>query len=158
VPGFAARRARLAAVAHLQPDVPPADDRAGAVALRRAAAFGALRRRSDHAGRRDWDRRSFAALRAPPAGGLAVIALRDVTLPFAARGGRGLRDSLSRLAQRERAPQPGRVTALRGVCLDVARGERVGVIGFNGAGKTTMLKVMCGIYPPTEGRVTVEGD
>jgi lipopolysaccharide transport system ATP-binding protein len=87
-----------------------------------------------------------------------VIALRDVTLTFAARGARSLRDSLSSLAQRERPPEAGQVTALCGVTLEVARGERVGIIGFNGAGKTTMLKVMCGIYPPTEGRVTVEGD
>ena len=87
-----------------------------------------------------------------------MIALRDVTLTFAGRGARSLRDALGRLAKRERKVEPGRVTALRGVSLEVRRGERVGIIGFNGAGKTTMLKVMCGIYPPTEGRVTVEGD
>ena len=52
----------------------------------------------------------------------------------------------------------GGLVALDGVNLQAASGETLGIIGVNGAGKTTMLKVMCGIYPPTTGRVTVEGD
>ncbi len=41
--------------------------------------------------------------------------------------------------------------------LDVAAGEIFGLIGPNGAGKTTTLKMICGLTPPTEGRVLVNG-
>jgi ABC-2 type transport system ATP-binding protein len=41
--------------------------------------------------------------------------------------------------------------------LDVPAGEIFGLIGPNGAGKTTTLKMICGLTPPTEGRVTVNG-
>jgi ABC-type polysaccharide/polyol phosphate transport system ATPase subunit len=49
------------------------------------------------------------------------------------------------------------VHALRDVTLSVGKGERLGVIGHNGAGKSTMLRLLAGIYPPTAGRLTVEG-
>lgn len=47
--------------------------------------------------------------------------------------------------------------ALRDVDLSVAPGEAVGVIGRNGAGKSTMLRILAGITSPTEGRVRVAG-
>src|SRR6516225_12388464 len=49
------------------------------------------------------------------------------------------------------------VHALRDVTLSIGKGERLGVIGHNGAGKSTMLRLLAGIYPPTAGRLTVEG-
>ncbi|MBQ8618169.1 MAG: ABC transporter ATP-binding protein [Clostridia bacterium] len=48
--------------------------------------------------------------------------------------------------------------ALKHVSFDVKRGEVVGLIGHNGAGKSTMLKVISGILKPTEGSVTVRGN
>lgn len=48
--------------------------------------------------------------------------------------------------------------ALKGVSFDVERGEVVGLIGHNGAGKSTMLKVISGILKPSEGSVTVRGN
>ena len=48
--------------------------------------------------------------------------------------------------------------ALKNVSFDVKRGEVVGLIGHNGAGKSTMLKVISGILKPTEGSVTVRGN
>ena len=48
--------------------------------------------------------------------------------------------------------------ALKHVSFDVKRGEVVGLIGHNGAGKSTMLKVISGILKPTEGNVTVSGN
>jgi len=47
--------------------------------------------------------------------------------------------------------------AVRGVDLDVAPGETVGVIGRNGSGKSTMLRMLAGVTAPTEGRVSVRG-
>lgn len=47
--------------------------------------------------------------------------------------------------------------ALRHVDLSVAEGEAVGVIGRNGAGKSTMLAMLAGVTAPTEGVVSVRG-
>ena len=49
-------------------------------------------------------------------------------------------------------------TALEHVSFDVKKGETLGLIGHNGAGKSTMLKVISGILKPTEGSVTCHGN
>lgn len=48
--------------------------------------------------------------------------------------------------------------ALKDVSFDVKRGEVVGFIGSNGAGKSTMLKVIAGVMKPTKGKVEVHGN
>jgi ABC-type polysaccharide/polyol phosphate transport system ATPase subunit len=48
--------------------------------------------------------------------------------------------------------------ALRDVSLTIRRGEAVGVIGRNGSGKSTFLKVVAGLHMPTLGRLLVEAD
>ena len=47
--------------------------------------------------------------------------------------------------------------ALKGVSFDVAAGKTFGIIGRNGSGKSTMLKLIAGIGKPTSGRVDVTG-
>ncbi len=47
----------------------------------------------------------------------------------------------------------GGLRALKGVDLDVRRGEIFGLVGPNGSGKTTMVNVMTGFYPPNAGSV-----
>lgn len=47
--------------------------------------------------------------------------------------------------------------ALKDVSFTIRRGETIGIIGNNGAGKSTMLKLMAGISGPTRGRVNVNG-
>jgi ABC-type polysaccharide/polyol phosphate transport system ATPase subunit len=49
------------------------------------------------------------------------------------------------------------VWGLRGIDLDVARGEMLGVIGPNGSGKTTLLRTLAGIYRPDEGAIIRRG-
>lgn len=48
-------------------------------------------------------------------------------------------------------------TALRGVSLEVDRGEFVGLIGKSGSGKTTLINMITGIDHPTSGSIVVEG-
>ncbi len=51
----------------------------------------------------------------------------------------------------------GQVTALRDVSLRVGERECVGLLGRNGAGKTTALNLMTGYFPPDEGQVRIGG-
>ncbi|GKX30123.1 ABC transporter [Vallitalea longa] len=48
-------------------------------------------------------------------------------------------------------------TALKGINLNVEKGEIFGFIGPNGAGKTTTIKIMCGLLSPTNGEVYING-
>lgn len=47
--------------------------------------------------------------------------------------------------------------ALKGVDLEVKKGETVGIIGTNGSGKSTILKMITGVLNPTGGEISVEG-
>src|SRR4030095_1157887 len=50
----------------------------------------------------------------------------------------------------------GEIRALRGVALQVGRGEIVTILGNNGAGKTTTRKTISGLLRPTAGTITLE--
>ena len=52
----------------------------------------------------------------------------------------------------------GEIPALKGVSLEVARGEIVALLGSNGAGKTTTLKTLSGLLPARSGDVLLEGE
>ena len=47
--------------------------------------------------------------------------------------------------------------AVRGLDLDIERGETIGIIGRNGSGKTTTLRMLAGVTAPTEGTVSIRG-
>lgn len=47
--------------------------------------------------------------------------------------------------------------ALNGVSFDIKKGESIGIIGTNGSGKSTILKIITGVLNPTGGKVTVNG-
>jgi ABC-type polysaccharide/polyol phosphate transport system ATPase subunit len=49
------------------------------------------------------------------------------------------------------------VSALKNVSLNLGDGDRLGLVGHNGAGKTTFLRVVAGVYPPVSGSIDVEG-
>ena len=51
----------------------------------------------------------------------------------------------------------GRIQALRGVTINVEKGEVVALIGSNGAGKTTTLRTISGLMHPQSGTITFEG-
>ncbi|HPT26098.1 MAG TPA: ATP-binding cassette domain-containing protein, partial [Bryobacteraceae bacterium] len=51
----------------------------------------------------------------------------------------------------------GALTAVREMTLTVARGEIFGLLGPDGAGKTTTLRMLCGLLDPTEGTLAIDG-
>lgn len=73
------------------------------------------------------------ALSGPPTGGSPILELRGITKRF-----------------------PGTV-ALDRVDLDVARGEVHALVGENGSGKSSLIKVVCGVYEPDAGEMRFEG-
>src|SRR5690606_26985494 len=47
--------------------------------------------------------------------------------------------------------------AIRGVSFALGPGERIALVGENGAGKTTITKLVARLYDPTEGRILLDG-
>ncbi len=66
------------------------------------------------------------------------------------RGGLSLRDVSFRYAQNE-------PLLLQGVTLDIEPGEYVAIVGSSGGGKTTLLKLMLSLLPPSSGEILVDG-
>jgi ABC-type polysaccharide/polyol phosphate transport system ATPase subunit len=83
------------------------------------------------------------------------IVLRDATRSFSVRAdqARTLKGVL--LGRRARGPAP--VPALQGVTLHIEPGETVGMVGRNGAGKTSTLRVLAGIVPLQSGEAGCGG-
>jgi ABC-2 type transport system ATP-binding protein len=53
--------------------------------------------------------------------------------------------------------QFGALTAVRDLSFTIRRGEVFGLLGPNGSGKTTTIRMLCGLLPPTSGTATVAG-
>ena len=51
----------------------------------------------------------------------------------------------------------GPVTVLSDIELTLRRGEWLGVLGENGSGKTTFVKLLCRLYDPNQGNITLDG-
>lgn len=83
-----------------------------------------------------------------------IIVVEELTKIFRVRlDGDGFRERVKLFFK----PEYRTVTALDSVSFTVRRGESVGYIGLNGAGKSTTIKLLCGVLVPTSGRVTVAG-
>jgi ABC-type polysaccharide/polyol phosphate transport system ATPase subunit len=90
---------------------------------------------------------------------MARIELEHINLTFRLRRERGIRLKdfiLKRMFLPSRNPIM-EVRALQDINLHINQGDRIAFIGHNGAGKSTMLKLLAGIYQPTSGRLLVEG-
>lgn len=84
-----------------------------------------------------------------------VIDVKDVKKQF-----KSYRDKASSFKERFVNPTRGRhenVMVLRGISFQIRRGEAVGIIGNNGCGKSTTLKLLTRILYPTEGTVHIKG-
>jgi NitT/TauT family transport system ATP-binding protein len=71
---------------------------------------------------------------------------------------KGERLIYARDVHKEYESRRGKVSALEGVSLDVARGEFVTIVGPSGCGKSTLLKIVVGVVPTSGGEVWVEGE
>lgn len=83
------------------------------------------------------------------------IEFRQVSKRFQLEEGRTLREFLPALFRGRGWSEP--FYALRDVTFSVCRGETVGIIGRNGSGKSTVLKLIAGVMAPSEGEVRVTG-
>ncbi len=65
----------------------------------------------------------------------------------------GLRGTLKHFFKRETK----RVKVIKNITFRIKEGEIIGFLGANGAGKTTILKMLCGLIVPSEGSISVSG-
>jgi len=83
-----------------------------------------------------------------------IISVRDAGVEFnRGRRNKGLRELIFR---RETGRESQAFWALRNVSFDVDAGEAIGVVGRNGQGKSTLLKLVAGVMLPDEGAVQVQ--
>lgn len=86
----------------------------------------------------------------------AAIEVTDLGVHFR-RNRRGRRSFKDLFAGASRRSRPGEFWALRDVSFSVQQGESIGVVGRNGQGKSTLLRLVAGVLLPDEGAVTVHG-
>jgi ABC-type polysaccharide/polyol phosphate transport system ATPase subunit len=91
---------------------------------------------------------------------MTSIVLENLSLVFRVRQKRGIafKDFIVHQMFRKSVNPYLEVRALSNINLTIREGDRLGIVGHNGAGKSTMLKMLAGIYPPTDGTRQVVGE
>ncbi|MFI7023018.1 ABC transporter ATP-binding protein [Micromonospora sp. NPDC049900] len=88
----------------------------------------------------------------------AIIEAEGIGIRFVRNRRRQLRLRELFIHRGTRGASDGRFWPLRDVSFSVAPGETLGVIGRNGTGKSTLLRLIAGVLIPDEGRIRVRGD
>jgi ABC-2 type transport system ATP-binding protein len=83
------------------------------------------------------------------------ILIDDVHKDFTLRHTHSIKETF--VAALRRKPLSTRFHALDGVSFDIGEGEAVALLGFNGSGKSTTLKMISGVLRPDRGRVLTRG-
>lgn len=89
---------------------------------------------------------------------MSLIHLENANLIFKVQRERRIKDIIIPGSNRfNRFDQGGEVHAIKDMNLKISDGDRLAIIGHNGAGKSTFLRMVSGIYYPTSGKLTVVG-
>lgn len=94
---------------------------------------------------------------------MASLVFKNVTVQYPIYNSRSqsLRNQLVRVSTGGRIESEAGhiqiVTALKDVSFELKKGDAVGLVGHNGAGKSTMLRTMAGIYTPVAGEIIRQG-
>lgn len=95
---------------------------------------------------------------------MAHISLKNVTVEFQIYG-TNTRSFKRKLMRRATGGHLGQnedgmvfVRALDNVSIELNDGDKIGLVGHNGAGKSTFLRTLAGIYKPVAGRIEISGD
>lgn len=89
---------------------------------------------------------------------MSIIQLKNVNMIFKVRKEKKIKDILIPGSKKfNEFENDGSVHALKNLNLTLSEGDRLAIVGHNGAGKSTFLKMIAGIYPPTSGDLKVEG-
>jgi lipopolysaccharide transport system ATP-binding protein len=81
--------------------------------------------------------------------------LQDMQSFFALKFGK--EDPHSKIGEDKYSGDKDHFWALKDISIEIKQGDRVGIIGKNGAGKSTMLKLLSRITAPTEGTIRIKG-
>ena len=90
---------------------------------------------------------------------MSNICIEDLTIQFRVYNDRApsLKQSFAEIFKKKNFTKSSNFKAIDSVSLEINAGDRVGIVGHNGAGKSTLLKALCRIYPPSQGKIAVEG-
>lgn len=89
---------------------------------------------------------------------MSYIRMTDINLNYQIFNDMGLKELL--LPRKYKGPnliKKKSIQALKNINLSLSDGDRLAIIGHNGAGKSSFLKVIAGIFPPVSGELKVDG-
>lgn len=98
---------------------------------------------------------------------MSLIKLSNVCLDYVVKTGSEsikksaihlVQNTMQKSADKRRAIKHSSFRVLNNINLEIKTGDRVGILGRNGAGKSTMLRMLANIYKPTLGTIQIDGN